>query len=222
MADAEFAVSFAGPLVTFQDKGRPGNMRYGVSASGPMDRLAFDAAHAALGNASGQTAVEVSLGGLMLDCKQGQVTFAAASGGAFRREPVLMSDEQKPTVQQGLQDVVAASSSICRVDGENGVLKDVPIFVSFFIMYLIGVLSVVPFIVGWKFRKKPSARPEDSESDDEADSGKKKVRVLGARKRRKKSAEKEDPDIDGADVENGEEGNEAVSDAETPSGVDLS
>jgi hypothetical protein len=106
--------------------------------------------------------------------------------------------------------------------GENGVLKDVPIFVSFFIMYLIGVLSVVPFIVGWKFRKKPIAKPEDSESDDEADSGKKKVRVLGARKRRKKSAEKEDTDIDGADVENGEEGNEAVSDVETPPGVDLS
>ncbi len=80
MADAEFAVSFAGPLVTFQDKGRPGNMRYGVSASGPMDRLAFDAAHAALGNASGQTAVEVSLGGLMLDCKQGQVTLAITGG----------------------------------------------------------------------------------------------------------------------------------------------
>ena len=80
MADAEFSVSFAGPLVTFQDAGRPGNMRYGVSASGPMDRLAFDAAHAALGNTAGQTAVEISLGGLMLHCKEGAVTLAITGG----------------------------------------------------------------------------------------------------------------------------------------------
>ena len=32
MSDVEFSISFAGPLVTFQDIGRPGNMRYGVSA----------------------------------------------------------------------------------------------------------------------------------------------------------------------------------------------
>lgn len=80
MADAEFSVSFAGPLVTFQDAGRPGNMRYGVSASGPMDRLAFDAAHAALGNTAGQTAVEISLGGLMLHCKEGAVTLTITFG----------------------------------------------------------------------------------------------------------------------------------------------
>ncbi len=82
MADAKFSVSFAGPLVTFQDAGRQGNMRYGVSASGPMDRLAFDAAHAALGNAPGQTAVEISLGGLILQCKEGAVT-VAITGGDF-------------------------------------------------------------------------------------------------------------------------------------------
>lgn len=82
MADAEFSVTFAGPFVTFQDAGRPGNMRFGVSASGPMDRLAFEAAHAALGNETGQTAIEVSLGGLMLHCKAGAVTLAI-SGGEF-------------------------------------------------------------------------------------------------------------------------------------------
>lgn len=82
MPVAEFSVSFAGPLVTVQDAGRPGNMRYGVSASGPMDRLAFDAAHAALGNAPGQSAIEVSLGGLILQCKEGAVT-VAITGGDF-------------------------------------------------------------------------------------------------------------------------------------------
>lgn len=80
MADASFSVSFAGPLVTVQDAGRPGNMRYGVSSSGPMDRLAFDAAHAALGNTQGQSAIEVSVGGVMLRCTQGAVTLAIAGG----------------------------------------------------------------------------------------------------------------------------------------------
>lgn len=80
MGEAVLSVSFAGPLVTVQDAGRPGNMRYGVSASGPMDRLAFDAAHAALGNARGQSAIEISLGGLMLHCKEGAVSLAITGG----------------------------------------------------------------------------------------------------------------------------------------------
>jgi allophanate hydrolase len=63
-----------------QDAGRPGNMRYGVAASGPMDRLAFDAAHAALGNKPGLTAIEISLGGLMLQCTEGAVTLAITGG----------------------------------------------------------------------------------------------------------------------------------------------
>tara|TARA_R110002049_G_scaffold248395_1_gene422898 strand:+ start:3909 stop:4910 length:1002 start_codon:yes stop_codon:yes gene_type:complete len=82
MSEAAFSVSFAGPLVTFQDAGRPGNMRYGVAASGPMDRLAFDAAHAALGNAQGMNAIEISLGGLVLHCTNGAVT-VAITGGDF-------------------------------------------------------------------------------------------------------------------------------------------
>ena len=80
MSEAVLSVTFAGPLVTFQDAGRFGQMRYGVAASGPMDRLAFDAANAALGNRPGQTAIEVSLGGLMLQCKSGEVTLAVAGG----------------------------------------------------------------------------------------------------------------------------------------------
>ncbi len=82
MGSAKFAVSFAGPLVTFQDAGRPGHMRYGVAASGPMDRLAFQAAHAALGNAPGLNAIEISLGGLVLQCTEGAVT-VAITGGNF-------------------------------------------------------------------------------------------------------------------------------------------
>lgn len=80
MADAHLSVTFAGPFVTYQDAGRPGHMRYGVPTSGPMDRLAFDAAHGALGNDADQTGVEVSSGGLMLHCTQGHVTIAITGG----------------------------------------------------------------------------------------------------------------------------------------------
>jgi len=80
MSDVEFSTIFAGPLVTFQDLGRPGNMRYGVSASGPMDIVSFEAANAALGNNRNQTAIEISLGGLILQCNEGSITLAITGG----------------------------------------------------------------------------------------------------------------------------------------------
>jgi len=80
MSDVEFSISFAGPLVTFQDIGRPGNMRYGVSASGPMDIISFEAANAVLGNETKQTAIEISLGGLILQCHEGSITLAITGG----------------------------------------------------------------------------------------------------------------------------------------------
>ena len=80
MSDVEFSISFAGPLVTFQDIGRPGNMRYGVSASGPMDIVSFEAANAVLGNEMKQTAIEISLGGLILQCHEGSITLAITGG----------------------------------------------------------------------------------------------------------------------------------------------
>ncbi|GLS86269.1 allophanate hydrolase [Cypionkella aquatica] len=81
MTEASFRVSFAGPHVSIQDQGRPGLMRYGVPASGPMDRRSFAVAHAALGNAAGQPGIEVSLGGLTLQCESGAVTVAFVGGG---------------------------------------------------------------------------------------------------------------------------------------------
>lgn len=83
MADAHLKIVHAGPLVTIQDAGRPGNLRFGVPRSGPMDRPAFAVANAMLGNPEGATGIEVSLGGLTLECKDGSVTVAVA-GGAFR------------------------------------------------------------------------------------------------------------------------------------------
>lgn len=81
MANAVIEIVQAGPLVTVQDGGRPGLMRYGVPASGPMDRGAFAIANAALGNPDGTAGIEISVGGLVLDCVEGAVTIALAGGG---------------------------------------------------------------------------------------------------------------------------------------------
>lgn len=78
---AELLVRHAGPHVSVQDDGRPGLMRYGVPQSGPMDRLAFAAANLALGNPADAPGIEVSMGGLVLECRSGAVGFAVAGGG---------------------------------------------------------------------------------------------------------------------------------------------
>jgi allophanate hydrolase len=46
-----------------------------------MDRDAFEIAHAALGYNGGGAAIEVSLGGIALECVEGSVTVAIAGGG---------------------------------------------------------------------------------------------------------------------------------------------
>lgn len=72
----------AGPLVSVQDKGRHNHMRFGVSASGAMDRSSFVLGNAALGNLDSNPAIEVSLGGIVLKCTEGAVS-AAVVGGDF-------------------------------------------------------------------------------------------------------------------------------------------
>ncbi len=81
MMRCELRVSFAGPMVTLQDAGRRGWMRYGVPWSGPMDTRALAIANTALGNPADACGVEVSLGGLQVECLSGAVSFAVAGGG---------------------------------------------------------------------------------------------------------------------------------------------
>lgn len=81
MAEAHLSVTFAGPQVSLQDGGRRGWMRFGVPASGPMDRFAHAAANRALGRPADATAIEVSMGGLSLTCEAGAVTIALCGGG---------------------------------------------------------------------------------------------------------------------------------------------
>lgn len=81
MARASFLVVQAGRLVSIQDRGRPGYLRFGAPASGPMDRGAYEIAEAALGEREPGAAIEVSLEGLALECVEGAVTIAVAGGG---------------------------------------------------------------------------------------------------------------------------------------------
>ena len=81
MSTAILEIRRAGPLVTIQDEGRPGLMRYGVPASGPMDRFAHAAANVALGQPSTATAIEISLGGLSLTCASAPVSISVCGGG---------------------------------------------------------------------------------------------------------------------------------------------
>ena len=112
MSDVDFSISYAGPLVTFQDIGRPGNMRYGVSASGPMDIVSFEAANAVLGNETKQTAIEISLGGLILQCREGSITLAI-TGGDFLIEyqGQKISSWTVLTIQKGERLSVRAGKS---------------------------------------------------------------------------------------------------------------
>jgi biotin-dependent carboxylase-like uncharacterized protein len=83
MNEARLTVRSCGPLVSYQDRGRFGMMRFGVPASGPMDRLAHAAALIALSRPEGSTAIEISMGGLELICETGEVTCCVA-GGQFQ------------------------------------------------------------------------------------------------------------------------------------------
>ena len=92
-------VLFAGPHVTLQDQGRPGHLRFGVPASGPMDRLAFRLAQEAIG-AEG-AAIEVSLGGLALQNLDADVTLALAGGGFIAEHRAKGSSWQVLTLRRG-------------------------------------------------------------------------------------------------------------------------
>ncbi|MEP1206194.1 MAG: biotin-dependent carboxyltransferase family protein [Rhizobiaceae bacterium] len=80
MTTSRIRISHAGPYVTFQDGGRPGHMRFGVPASGPMDCTSFTAANLAIGNDRDTTCIEVSMGGLSLECLSGGLTLSVVGG----------------------------------------------------------------------------------------------------------------------------------------------
>lgn len=78
---ASLKILGAGPGVTLQDDGRDGYLRYGVTAAGPMDRLAHATANLALGNEAGAAAIEISLGGIDVSADGAPLSVAVAGGG---------------------------------------------------------------------------------------------------------------------------------------------
>jgi biotin-dependent carboxylase-like uncharacterized protein len=70
----------AEPGTTLQDADRHGNLRYGVTAAGPMDYLAHATANLAVGNPAGATALEVSPGGIEAAAESASLRVAVAGG----------------------------------------------------------------------------------------------------------------------------------------------
>ena len=128
----QLRVVSAGPGVTLQDAGRRGYLRFGVTAAGPMDPLAFATANGGVEAQPGATAIEVSLGGVEL-AADAPLSLAIA-GGEFRvevdRRPlpaaalVALDTGQKLTVRAGdtgawCYVAVAGSIAVPRVLGST-------------------------------------------------------------------------------------------------------
>lgn len=102
MAEARLVVRAVGPLVSIQDAGRAGKLRYGVCASGPMDRFAYACALSALNLSHGSPVVEVSLGGLTLECISGEVSIALAGADpCIRLDDARLPSWSVATLRQG-------------------------------------------------------------------------------------------------------------------------
>ncbi len=78
---ARLVITRAGPLVTVQDAGRFGALRYGISASGPMDRAAFVNAAALISNPA-SAGLEFTMAGLAFAVQGGPLK-AGLDGGIF-------------------------------------------------------------------------------------------------------------------------------------------
>lgn len=70
----------SGPRALLQDSGRQGRAADGVGPSGPIDRAAHDRANHLVGNPSSATAIECTLGGLMIEAERDLVV--AVTGAA--------------------------------------------------------------------------------------------------------------------------------------------
>src|SRR4051812_37861578 len=75
-----FRISSAGPLTTVQDYGRIGFARFGVTAGGPMDRVAHEIGQRILGAHAQGSAIEIDVQGLSLECIEGLTRFVLTGG----------------------------------------------------------------------------------------------------------------------------------------------
>jgi biotin-dependent carboxylase-like uncharacterized protein len=75
---SKLVISAIGPASSVQDGGRHGAQRYGLTPSGPMDRLALAAANTLVGNSPSAAAVEIGPFGAAFTARQGAVRVALA------------------------------------------------------------------------------------------------------------------------------------------------
>ncbi|MDP2781801.1 biotin-dependent carboxyltransferase family protein [Devosia sp.] len=85
---ATIAITRAGPLTTVQDAGRFGQLRHGISASGPMDGVAYRLAGALAGADHG--GIEITMAGIGLRLQSGQCRVGLAGGRFDARHNGLM------------------------------------------------------------------------------------------------------------------------------------
>ncbi len=89
-----FKVIKPGPFTTIQDAGRLGQSHLGLTEGGPMDFRSFAIANRLVGNPIENAALEITLGGLSLQCND--TTYIALTG-AFC--PLLINGKPQPLWQ---------------------------------------------------------------------------------------------------------------------------
>src|SRR6202163_3622559 len=75
---SKLVISAIGPASAVQDGGRHGAQRYGLTPSGPMDRLALAAANSLVGNAAFAAAIEIGPFAATFAAREGAVRVALA------------------------------------------------------------------------------------------------------------------------------------------------
>lgn len=99
---AVLVVLACGAATTLQDGGRRGYLRYGLSASGPMDRLAHAAANALVGNPGDAPAIEFGLGGGRFGVEGGPVRLALAGAPCpMRRDGEPVTHHRSLVLREG-------------------------------------------------------------------------------------------------------------------------
>ena len=89
---------------SIQDGGRPGFLRDGLSASGPMDRLAHAAANILVGNPPEAAAIELGLAGATLRVEGGPVRLALAGAcGSLHLDGAPLADHRSFLLREGAE-----------------------------------------------------------------------------------------------------------------------
>ena len=126
---ASLLITRAGPLTTIQDAGRFGMLAHGISASGPMDRAAYDLAGRLAGAPAG--AIEITTAGLDFRVETGSCVMGFA-GGAFTARHNGKPVEWPGTLALDAGDTISVSPG---ASGNYGYLRfngriDVPVVMS--------------------------------------------------------------------------------------------